>query len=53
VFFGISAMERTGTGVTDTRELAESGRGDLRLSAGEEKGVPLRYRIASCCGLIN
>jgi len=52
VFFGISAMERAGTGLTDTRELAklQGGGATFAFPPGEESFAAEIYRLEASAG---
>jgi len=52
VFFGISAMERAGTGLTDTRELAEQqgGAATFAYPPGEESFAAELFRLEASAG---
>ena len=52
VFFGISAMERAGTGLTDTRELAEQqgGAATFAYPPGEDSFAAELYRLEPSAG---
>jgi hypothetical protein len=52
VFFGISAMERAGTGLTDARELAEQqgGTAIFAYPPGEDSFVAEMFRMAASAG---
>ena len=52
VFFGISAMERAGTGLTDTRELAEQqgGAATFAYPPGEDSFAAELFRLEASAG---
>lgn len=52
VFFGISAMERAGTGLTDTRELAkiQGGSATFAFPPGEDSFAAEIYRLEASAG---